>query len=51
MANISLQDPNFVYVDNYFYTINDSLQLLVKKTFDLLTEVTNHALWINKHPS
>jgi hypothetical protein len=34
MANISLQDPNFVYVDNYFYTINDSLQLLVKKTFD-----------------
>jgi len=34
MANISLQDPNFVYFDNYFYTINDSLQLLVKKTFD-----------------
>lgn len=34
MANISLQDPNFVYVNNYFYTINDTLQLLVKKTFD-----------------
>lgn len=34
MANINLDDPNFVYVDNYFYTINDSLQLLIKKTFD-----------------
>lgn len=34
MANISLEDPNFVYVDNYFYTINDALQLLVKKTFN-----------------
>lgn len=34
MANISLDDPNFVYVSNYFYTIDDSLQLLVKKTFD-----------------
>jgi len=34
MSNISLDDPNFVYVDNYFYTIDDSLQLLIKKTFD-----------------
>lgn len=34
MANISLQDPNFVYVNNYFYTIDDSLQVLIKKTFD-----------------
>lgn len=34
MANISLEDPNFVYVNNYFYTIDDSLQLLLKKTFD-----------------
>ena len=34
MANISLADPNFVYIDNYFYTIDDSLQILTKKTFD-----------------
>ena len=34
MSNISLSDPNFVYVDNYFYTIDNSLQLLLKKTFD-----------------
>lgn len=34
MSNISLDDPNFVCVGNYFYTIDDSLQLLIKKTFD-----------------
>lgn len=34
MANISLDDPNFVYVNNYFYTIDDNLNLLLKKTFD-----------------
>lgn len=34
MSNISLPDPNFVYYDNYFYTIDDALQLLIKKTFD-----------------
>ena len=34
MANINLDDPNFAYVDNYFYTINRTSQLLLKKTFD-----------------
>lgn len=34
MANISLEDPNFVYLDNYFYTIDDALQLLLKVCFD-----------------
>ena len=34
MANINLDDPNFAYVDGYFYTINKDSQLLLKKTFD-----------------
>lgn len=34
MANISLDHPNYAYVDNYFFTMDNSVQMLLKITFD-----------------
>ena len=34
MANISITNPNFVYIDNFFYTLDEASQLLLKITFD-----------------
>ena len=33
MANIT-SNPNFTYIDNFMYTIDESLQMLLKVTFD-----------------
>lgn len=34
MANINISNPNFVYLDNFFYTMDKDSQLLLKVTFD-----------------
>ena len=34
MANINLDHPNYAYVDNYFFTMDNSVQMLLKVTFD-----------------
>ena len=34
MSNISIANPNFVYLDNFFYTMDEDSQLLLKVTFD-----------------